>query len=254
LVSLLLAAFDAEPGEVWLISPWLRDMELPASGIGHFASVFGGHREHVLLSELLVRVASRHQLGIVVKPPGELIPLRTIQQLVQVAQARNALEAEDGISDYMAAEQAIAVLAAQVAALSAEVTMHADTLRLCRTLLEHGAKVRFLERLHAKLLWTGAGTLLGSANFTHGGFGSNEEIMVEVTTLNEHLELGEAARGFAERAVSMNKYDLRGALRAAGGSETQFRSWPRILRDGDLPGELLRELTAFLPPPPVQAP
>jgi hypothetical protein len=255
LVSLLLAAFDAEPGEVWLISPWLRDVELPASGIGHFASVFGGHREHVLLSELLVRVASRHRLGVVVKPPGELVPLRAVQQLVQVAEARNALVREAGISDYVAAEQAMAALAGQAAALSAQVTMHADTLRLCRTLHDRGAEVRFLDRLHAKLLWTGAGTLLGSANFTHGGFGSNEEIMVEVTTLKEHLELGETARDFAGRAVPISAYDLRGALAEAGVSEAQLRGWPASLGHADLPAELLRELSTFLPPaPPVHRP
>ena len=255
LVSLLLSAFDAEPGEVWLISPWLRDVELPASGIGHFASVFGGHREHVLLSELLVRVASRHRLGIVVKPPGELVPLHAVQQLVQVAEARNALMQEAGISDYVATEQAMSVLAGQVADLTTQVTMHADTLKLCRTLHNRGAEVRFLDRLHAKLLWTGAGTLLGSANFTQGGFGSNEEIMVEVTTSKEHLELREAARDFAGRAVPISAYNLRGALAAAGVSEAQFRGWPASLGDDGLPAELLSELNTFLlPATPVHRP
>jgi phosphatidylserine/phosphatidylglycerophosphate/cardiolipin synthase-like enzyme len=248
LVSLLLAAFDAEPGEVWLISPWLRDVELPAAQLGHFSSVFAGHRDAVTLRELLGRVASRHRLTIVTKPPAELVPLREVRTLQELLRSRAAIVAEEAIRDYDAVDRAIAALTRQAEAVAAAVLQHAPTLELAWSLQERGAEIRFLDRLHAKLLWTPAGSLLGSANFTAGGFGRNEELMVEVTTPADHRHLGEVARGFAGRATPATAYSLWSALRRSHVSPAELESWSEGLFREHHPGvyELLRHLLTFI--------
>ena len=248
LVTLLLAAFDAEPGDVWVISPWLRDVELPVAGIGHFASIFGGHREQVRLSELLARLTARHRLTLIVKPPEELVPLREIRRLLDVVEIRAEIQKEMGIRDYDVVDRAMQTLHSQADALAAAAMQHADTLRMAWMLREQGAELLFLERLHAKLLWTPAGSLLGSANFTGGGFGANEELMVEVTTTDEHRGLEGAARGFAERATAAAMYDLAPALRRVDVGAPEFRAWAdRLAAAGQDPlCELLRQLSSLI--------
>lgn len=247
-MALLLAAFDAEPGEVILVSPWLRDVELPVAGLGHFASVFGGHRETVWLREVLGLVVSRHRLTIVTRTPGELIPLARLRALRDVVRSRMAIAAEEAIHDYDAVDRAAAVLTGQADALSEEVLRHAPTLELGSLLRERGADLRFLDRLHAKLLWTPAGSLLGSANFTAAGLARNEELMVEVTAPVEHRQLGGVARGFAARATSAEDYSLWPALRRARLQPSELHAWAEG-RQGDRRSELeplLRHLLTYV--------
>lgn len=248
LVSLLLAAFDAAPGEVVLVSPWMRDVELPTAGIGHFSSVFGGHRDRVVLSEFLGRLTGRHRVTLVVKPPAELVPLADVRRLVDVVEARAGLLAEEELRDYDATERAVQALNAQAEALEAAVTIHAATLRMGWALSEAGADLRFLDHVHAKLLWTPAGALLGSANFTQGGFGRNEELMVEVTTPAEHGRLGNTARDIATRATGAHEYDLRAPLRKATVSDANLAAWSERLEAGGRPraADLLRQLRRFV--------
>lgn len=248
LVSLLLAAFDPEPADVWVISPWLRDVELPVAGIGHYASVFGGHREQVRLSEMLARLAARHHLTLIVKPPGELVPLPDVRRLLAVVETRTQILEEKGIQDYDVVDRAVQTLNTEAGALAASAMQHVDTLRMAWMLREQGAELLFLERLHAKLLCTPAGSLLGSANFTNGGFGWNEELMVEVTTPDEHQRLEAAAREFAERATPAAVYDLVPALRRVDVSIPEFRTWEqRLAAAGQDPvAELLRQLDVLL--------
>jgi hypothetical protein len=249
LVSLLLAAFDPEPGDVWVISPWMRDVELPVADLGHFASVFGGHREQVRLSEMLARLAARHRLTLIVKPPGELVPYGEIRRLLEVVETRTQIQGERGIQDYDVVDRTLQTLKAEADALAAAAMQHADTLRMAWMLREQGAELLFLERLHAKLLWTPAGSLLGSANFTNGGFGGNEELMVEVTTADEHLGLEGAAREFAAHATPAAVYDLAAALRRVDVSVPEFRTWTsRLAAAGQDPlAELLRQLDSLIP-------
>jgi phosphatidylserine/phosphatidylglycerophosphate/cardiolipin synthase-like enzyme len=246
-VSLLLAAIDAEQGEVCLVSPWLRDVELPVAGQGHFASVFAGHRDTVWLSELLGLVASRHRLTIITRTPGELVPLAQLRTLHEVLRTRVAIAAEEAIRDYDAVEYAVAALTRQANALSDALLQHAPTLSMGSLLAQRGADVRFLERLHAKLLWTPAGSLLGSANFTAAGLARNEELMLEVTSLAEHQQLREVARDFARRASAAGRYSLSPALRRFRLTATELRAWTEgpMKQRTELHG-LLRQLLAFI--------
>jgi phosphatidylserine/phosphatidylglycerophosphate/cardiolipin synthase-like enzyme len=224
LLGLLVDALDAEPGDVWLISPWLREVELPVPG--HFASVFGGHRDQVPLTELLGRAVQRHRLRVVTKPPAELVPLREVRRLAGLLDARTRIMAEERIRGYEAVDRAVEALNAEAAVLAAYVVRHAATLRIGWELRERGAELFFLDRLHAKLLWTPAGALLGSANFTGGGLGGNEELMVEITGLEEGLQLADAAQVLQHRATDAGSYDLGPALRQADVRQEEFLAWP----------------------------
>ena len=90
-VGHLLSVIDSESSDVWLISPWLRDVELPVADVGHFASVFGGHREKVRLTELLARISRVHVLHLITKPPAELVPLSVVQRLVHLLRTRESV-------------------------------------------------------------------------------------------------------------------------------------------------------------------
>lgn len=223
LIGLLIETRDAPPGEIWLISPWLRDVSLPVRG--HFASVFGGHREQVPLSEILARLARRHRLTVLTKPPAELIPLAQVRRLADLVETRSQMLAEEEVQGYEVVNLALEALKREAAALAAEATRHAETLRMGRVLSSHGAQLFYLERLHAKLLWTPAGALLGSANFTGGGFGVNEELMAEVTTDREKALLADAAGELVRRGVPAAEYDPGPALRKLGIAPWQLLEW-----------------------------
>jgi phosphatidylserine/phosphatidylglycerophosphate/cardiolipin synthase-like enzyme len=65
-----------------------------------------------------------------------------------------------------------------------------------------------LDRLHAKLLWTPIGALVGSANFTNGGLLGNEELMLEATDPAVHGALEETARQFLGRSRPSEEHNL----------------------------------------------
>ncbi|CAA9370272.1 MAG: hypothetical protein AVDCRST_MAG68-5677 [uncultured Gemmatimonadetes bacterium] len=249
LLTHLLDAFDAPPGDLLLISPWLRDVDLPVADAGHFSTVFGGHRERVALSELLGRLVARHRVVVVVKPPAELIPLDRLRRLVQVLAARAALLAEVRIRDFDVTERTAVTFGTEAEGLEQEFTKHAATLHMVSALRATGAEIRFLDNLHAKFLWSRAGAMLGSANFTNAGFGRNEELMVEITTREEHERLGATALEFVGRATAAAAYDLGAGLRSAGIQPAQFHEWPSVLEVGGRAqaASLTRELQTFLP-------
>lgn len=75
------------------------------------------------------------------------------------------------------------------------------------------------------LLWTLAGALFGSANFTGGGFGGNEELVAEITALEEGQRLVGAAREIQRHPTEVGSYDLQPALRQAGVRREEFLAW-----------------------------
>lgn len=248
LLALLLAAYDAEESDVVLVTPWLRNVELSVHDAGHVDSVFGSRRDRVTLAELLGRLATRHRVSVVTKPPAELVPLTSAQRLARVVAARHAMSADAGVLDYDVADRALTVLDAEAEALENEVMMHAETLELGLVLRGVGANVRYLDNLHAKLLWTPVGAMLGSANFTHGGFGKNEELMVEVTTPTENRQLGDTARALVARGTPAAAYDLRPSLRRADVDASDVLAWPAGLETGgrEKAAKVLRSLHSMI--------
>ena len=241
LLGLLLAALDTEPSDVWLITPWLRDIRFPIADHGHFASVFGGHRDEVGLSEFLLRLARRHHVHVVSKPFDELIPLDTVRRIDELLGDRDSLLDEE-LRIYEAAERAAVALGDEIADLGRRVTAHAETVALLGRLAEQGVVVHVVPRLHAKLLWTPAGAVLGSANFTHGGFARNEELMAEVSMPDQLADLREAAESFARAGLELSVYSLRPALGHVGLTAERFRSF--AARFGDEP--VLHEVAALV--------
>jgi phosphatidylserine/phosphatidylglycerophosphate/cardiolipin synthase-like enzyme len=206
--SLLVRALAADRGEVYLISPWLRDVRLPTADVGSFRAALGGDPDEVPLSDLLERVARRHQFHLVTKPPGELIDLRTIRRITEKQTTRRRVVEHADLSGLDIVDELTAVLDDDLRRLVAEAATHADTLRLAHRARWAGAEVAFLKRLHAKLLWTPHGALVGSANFTNGGLMSNDELMLEVTDAAAHAALLDAARAMVGRATRTDRYRL----------------------------------------------
>jgi hypothetical protein len=224
LLGVLLAALDAEPSDLWLVSPWLREIALPIADHGHFASVFGGHRDEARLSELLERLARRHAVHLIAKPPDELVPLDVVRRIGELLDDRDLLLRDAEAREYETVERALTALGDEVAALGRDVTRHGETLRMLTGLAELGVDVAVLPNLHAKLLWTPAGAILGSANFTYGGFAVNEELMVEVSVGGQLEELRATAERFRERAVRLAAYSLGPALRRFGLGGARFHA------------------------------
>jgi phosphatidylserine/phosphatidylglycerophosphate/cardiolipin synthase-like enzyme len=76
-----------------------------------------------------------------------------------------------------------------------------------------GAELYYLDKLHAKLLWTPIGALIGSANFTNGGLSYNDELMVEITDETELTKLQSIAQQMGNRAVLAQNYSLNKTLK-----------------------------------------
>jgi phosphatidylserine/phosphatidylglycerophosphate/cardiolipin synthase-like enzyme len=245
----LLNVIDSEESDVWLITPWLRDVTLPVSDIGHFASVFGGHRDQTSLSDLLCRTAQRHRLHLITKPPSELVHLPTVRRLIQLLHARKTVAAETELRGYEAVDEALTALNREAEALAEQAIQHVDTIRIAWELRDLGSRLLFLDRLHAKFLWSPVGALLGSANFTHGGFSANEELMVELSSPAEHARLGEVVREFEARSTPCDEFDLTPEIRRLEVSSTDFRQWPTQV-EAAFPEHqlvaLLRRLSTFV--------
>lgn len=207
--SLLLQSLSLEArSEIWLISPWLKNVRLSLDNLGHFASVLGGHRDSVDLSEMLSLLARRHHLHLVTKPPSELISLRDLLRLAQKLTARDEVMAEEELKGYAVRDAVITEFTTDIELLKQSLLTHADTVNLGLKLNSEGASLHYCNRLHAKLLWTPIGSLVGSANFTNGGLAANDELMVEITEPSDHDALLEVAKGFSERSTLASKFNL----------------------------------------------
>jgi hypothetical protein len=237
-LGLLLAAVDAEPSQIWLVSPWLRDVELPIGDQGHFASVMGGQRDEIRLSELLVRLRRRHDVHVVSKTIDELVSLNQVRRIAELLAHRDALQEDHDASSYEVTEHAIAGMGEEIAALADEVTVHAEMVSLLYGLADLGINVHVLDRLHAKLLWTPAGAMLGSANFTHGGVAWNEELMVEVSDPDELADLRAVAAGFAARGAPLETSSIRRGLERALIDPDHFQDLPQQFAAEPMLGEV----------------
>jgi hypothetical protein len=227
---ILLASLDCEAGRVVVVTPWIKNVRLPIEG--HQASHFGAHLSEATLEEVLARVAQRHELHLVVKAPQELVGLWDVERLVAKVESRERVLQEEELAGYAIRDELIAGLNADIAQLVEGALRHFDTVEFALRLHEHGAEVHFLSALHAKLLWTPLHAFFGSANFTHGGFNWNDELVAEVTDPGVHAKLGAAADGFLFRATALEDFDITLALKREGFSPHVLRGWAnRVPRD-----------------------
>lgn len=216
LAELLVQLLDFPRDEVWLISPWLKDVRLAIAQLGDFASLLGGQREEIELSQLLTRIAEQHRLRVITKPPGELIPFRALKRLAYKLDLRKRLleerEEEEDLQGYDIIEEVIEEFNTEIEQLTSAAIVHAETIRIGRMLQAKGAELYYLDKLHAKLLWTPIGALIGSANFTNGGLSYNDELMVEITDPAELPKLQPVAQHMVNRAVLAQEYSLNKTL------------------------------------------
>jgi phosphatidylserine/phosphatidylglycerophosphate/cardiolipin synthase-like enzyme len=244
--SLLVRTIAATPGDLFLVSPWLKDVRLPTAAIGSFRAALGGDPDEVPLVEILERAARRHRLHLVTKPPGELVDLELLKRIADKQRSRLRLTENLDLTGMDIIEELTGGIDADIRALAASASKHADTLRISQQLHVVGAKVSYLDKLRAKVLWTPLGAIVGSANFTNGGLLSNEELMLEVTDAAAHAALGDAVRAIVGRAVPSSSYRLRDRL----------SEWKLVTADLACPGEkplpadplLLTEVMRLLTP------
>ncbi len=214
--SLLVRALATDPGEVFLVSPWLRNVRLPIADVGSFRAALGGDLDEIPLADLLERVAHRHSLYLITKPPAELVNIQLLRRIMDKQTARRRIVEHADLAGLDLVDELTSDIDNDVRELALSAANHVETLRIVHRVCAAGARVAFLDRLHAKLLWTPQGVLVGSANFTNGGLGSNDELMLEVTDSATHTALLATIRLMGSRAVTSENYRLVREIAAVG--------------------------------------
>lgn len=206
IATMLLEAVDYESSEIWLISPWLKNVEFSGADLGHHRSLFGAHLHTVTLLDLLKKLGSRHELHVVIKPPHELVKLPLLQRIVELHKDRAALVQQE--LDFELEQSVLEMLDQNLSDLSRDFLNHADTLLLSEELAKIGAQVYFRDALHAKLLWLPSGALFGSANFTNGGLSYNAELIAEAFSDEDMHALRLAAERIKDESCPRRKYNF----------------------------------------------
>lgn len=204
--TMLLESADQESSEIWLITPWLKNVEFNAEELGPHKSLLGSHRSTVTLLELLEKLSRRHLLHVVIKPPHELVSLPLLERIVTLQQEKKRLLEEE--LDFDLERSLLTVLEDNLRDMTQQFLTHADTLLLSEKLANLGAKVSFRDALHAKLLWLPSGALFGSANFTNGGLTYNAELIAEVLDDENMAKLQQAAESIEAESHPRERYDF----------------------------------------------
>lgn len=206
--KLLVEAIEYQDQHILLISPWLKDVCLPVSPVGHFASLLGGQREEINLAELLGFIAERNKLIIVTKPPNELIPFENLKLLLTKLELKQRFEEEEDFVGYDIVPTILEEIRSSIDVLIRTIVTHLDTLTLGKWLQGKGGQLFYLEKLHAKLLFAPTGVFVGSANFTNGGLFYNEEIMLEFSDECNYQKFEQAGQTLLNRAIAAKEYSL----------------------------------------------
>ena len=206
--GLLLQALESEAAEVWLVTPWLKDVEFDLQGEGVQHSLLGKHASTIGLIELFERLAKRHQVTLIVKPPHELVNLRDLRDLHASLELRERLRNPDDFEDAHLQIDLFAERQQIIDRQRGAFLNHADTVLNAERLAAAGVRVAYCANLHAKLLWLPNGALFGSANFTNGGLISNAELMAEVLDEPGLRALRDSAQTLFKDSVNRNHYLL----------------------------------------------
>jgi phosphatidylserine/phosphatidylglycerophosphate/cardiolipin synthase-like enzyme len=206
--SLLLDSLSATGGELWIISPWLTDVTLPVSEAGHFASVLGGGRERMLLSEILEHAAKRFDIHVITRPPHQLVQASLLTRLQEKCDVYQRAKESDAARRDSTYEDIMAALLDEIEHLADEAVKHIPTLRCASSFLDAGAELSYRTSLHAKLFWTPFGATVGSANLTHSGLFRNPELVLETSNEQQINSLQQAAQDIAEEAEPHKEYQF----------------------------------------------
>ncbi|MDL2343412.1 hypothetical protein QOL99_04515 [Deinococcus sp. MIMF12] len=206
--DLLLQALESEPGEVWLVTPWLKDVEFDLQGAGVQRSVLGTTAPSIGLLSLLERLAHRHDVTLIVKPPHELVDLNVLRDLHDSLLLRERLRDPDDFEDAHLQSTLFAERQQLIDQQRRAFLNHADTVLNGERVAAAGVRVAYCANLHAKLLWLPNGGLFGSANFTNGGLSFNAELMAEVLSDEDIGALRAAAHGLLAGSLDRQAYLL----------------------------------------------
>lgn len=200
--SLLVATLDlSEPADVYVISPWMKDVELPIRDIVDTALI---RSDSIRLLPLLQRIASKHRLKVFIRPPAELFQMDLLARLLDLARLLEQSARELEFSPSLLVEKLEITLQSDFVATIESFLVHHDTFKLGKA-LSNEAEVYFTPKLHAKILLTPLAALVGSANFTNGGLAYNDEIMLELTGRDRNA-LKEAVQGLTKRSTKWERY------------------------------------------------
>jgi phosphatidylserine/phosphatidylglycerophosphate/cardiolipin synthase-like enzyme len=208
--SLLLDSLSATGGEMWIISPWLTDIDLSVSEAGHFASALGGSRERVSLSEVLAHAAERFDIHVLTRPPHQHVRTSLLTRLQEKCTVYQRAKENESARQDTTYEDIMAALLDEIEHLADEVVKHISTLRCASNFLDAGTDLSYRHSLHAKLFWTPFGATVGSANLTYSGLFQNPELVLETSTDEQIESLREAAYDLAEEAKPRDDYEFYG--------------------------------------------
>jgi len=208
--SLLLDSLSATGDELWIISPWLTDVEFSVSRAGHFSSVLGGGRERMSLSEILEPVAQRFDVRVLTRPPHQLVQVSLLKRLQEKCVVYQRAKENESARQDVTYEDIMAALLDEIEHLADDVVRHISTLRCASNFLDAGVDLWYRPSLHAKLLWTPFGAAVGSANLTHSGLFQNPELVLETSTDGQIDRLQRAAHELADGAKPKDQYEFYG--------------------------------------------
>lgn len=196
-VDLLLGSANHKGGEIWLVSPWISDFDIRLGQRGFFLPQLGTERDSIRFSELLTLCGRGNRVSVVMRPPHVLIGRGDLARIVHLISIRTQLAAGETTQ---AVTAALALMEEETERLVSSALSQSGTAEFaCALLGAPNLGLYFNARLHAKLLVTPVGALVGSANMTRSGMNSNDELMLEVNDSDSLNDLRTAAGQMASR-------------------------------------------------------
>jgi len=153
---------------LWIISPWLSDVNFSFVGRSTLSGIFHFPRKSIRLSEILENFLKYGgKLKLICRPPHDLIDIDSIQMLFYLEDA-----------DFQRKDTIIYKVVDSVLS-------HKATIDFMLSLLPYvklkKAKIRFNEKLHAKIFVSESCAVIGSSNMTFSGLYSNLEFNCTIT-------------------------------------------------------------------------
>jgi len=153
---------------LWIISPWLSDVNFSLVGRSTLSGVFPFPRKSIRLSEILENFLNYGGiLKLVCRPPHDLVDIDSIQMLFYLEDAN--FQQKDAI----------------IYKVVDSILSHKATIDFMLSLFPYvelkKAKIRFNEKLHAKIFVSKSCAVIGSSNMTFSGLHSNLEFNCAIT-------------------------------------------------------------------------
>ena len=158
-----------QDSELFIISPWIRNIELQTSVRGDLRLVLSYTPSRVSLKKFIDKFIERGgKLTIICLPPHRLINQEDIYSLIQLSQLRDRIE-DHNIKSF---------ISAQITKITSNILINKpmlDFLAALKNKYSEKVEIIYNERLHAKIFLGEYIAIVGSANITNAGFQYNDE-------------------------------------------------------------------------------